>query len=72
MKTADRFRLFEALHGIAREHASVSIAGQSLRLTPLRGYQVTAYAKSLCRELMEAYQQEPEEVGAIIAYRRAA
>jgi hypothetical protein len=72
MKAADRFRLFEALYGIAREHASVSIEGRCLRLTPLRGYQLTSQAKSLCRELTEAYQQEPQEVGAMIAGRRAA
>jgi hypothetical protein len=72
MKAADRVRVFEALHGIAREQVRVSIEGQGLALTPVRGSAVSAYARSLCRELMEAYQAEPEEVGEMIAGRRAA
>jgi hypothetical protein len=72
MKPADRFRVLEALHAIAREHVRVSVAGQALTLSPASGHEVTAYARSLCRELTEAYQGEPEAVRGMIAARRAA
>jgi len=71
MRTADRFRVCETLHAIAREHVRVTIEEQRLRLLPACGHQLTPYARSLCRELMEAYEQEPTEVGEMITERRA-
>ncbi|MFI5398377.1 MAG: hypothetical protein ACHQ9S_22815 [Candidatus Binatia bacterium] len=41
-------------------------------LVPSRSSEVSAYAKSLCRELSEAYEDHPHEVREMIAGRRAA
>ena len=72
MKPADRFRVYETLHCLARERVRVSVQhGGFLMLVP-GGGEVSAYAKSLCRELAEAYEEHPDEVGEMIAARRAA
>jgi hypothetical protein len=41
-------------------------------LVPSRSGEVSAYAKSLCRELSEAYDDHPHQVCEMIAGRRAA
>ncbi len=72
MKPADRFRVLELLDGIASEHARISIGAGQLIVTPICGDEITRYARSLCRELTELYQEHPSEVGEIIAARLAA
>ena len=72
MKPADRFRVLQALDCLAREHVRVSIQPGGLMLVPSRSSEVSAYAKSLCRELSEAYEDHPHEVREMIAGRRAA
>ncbi len=72
MKLADRFRVLHALDGLAREHVRLSIGGGGLVPVPPRNGIVSAYAKSLSREIAEAYEEHPVEVGELIGARRAA
>jgi hypothetical protein len=72
MKVADHFRATELLYAIRAERARVSIRAGELIVTPLRGDEVTRYAKSLCRELSELYHEHPNEVSEMIAAREAA
>ena len=71
MKPADRLRVLETLHCLARERVRVSVQRRGLMLVPCGG-EVGAYAKSFCRELAEAYEEHPNEVGEMIVARRAA
>ncbi len=70
MKLADRFRVLHALDGLAREHVGLSIGGGGLVLVSPHS-RVSAYAKSLCREISEAYDEHPVEVGELIGARQA-
>jgi hypothetical protein len=72
MKPADRVRILQALDCLAREYVRVSIQRGGLMLVPSRSSEVIAYAKSLCRELSEAYEDHPHQVREMIAGRRAA
>lgn len=72
MKPADRFRVLELLDGIAAEDARISVQAGELIVTPIRGDDITRYARSLCRELTELYHEHPTEVGEMIAARLAA
>ncbi|MGD0949093.1 MAG: hypothetical protein ABSA52_16905 [Candidatus Binatia bacterium] len=70
MKLADRFRVLQVLDCLARERVRLSILRGELTLVP--SGEVSAYAKSLCRELSEAYEDHPNEVREMITGRRAA
>ena len=72
MKPADRFRVLEALHCLAREHVHMGVQRGGVTLVLCCSGEVSAYAKSLYRELTEAYEEHPNEVGEMIAARRAA
>ncbi len=72
MKPADRFRVLQALDCLAREHVRLSIWHGELMPVPSRSSEVSAYAKSLCREVSEAYEDHPDEVREMIVWRRAA
>lgn len=72
MKPADHFRVLETLHCLAREHVRVSIQRGEMMLVPSRSGEVSAYAKSLCRELSEAYEEHPHQVRELIVGQRAA
>lgn len=71
MKPADRFRVLETLRFLAGERVRVSIQHGELMMTHSVG-EVGKLAKSLCRELAEAYEEHPSEVGEMITARLAA
>jgi hypothetical protein len=72
MKPADRFRVLQALDCLAREHGRLSIWRGRLVLVPSRPGEVSASAKSLWREISEAYEDHPNEVCEMITGRLAA
>jgi hypothetical protein len=72
MKPADRFRVLQALDCLARERVQLGIWRGGLVLVPSGPGEVSAYAKSLCREISEVYEDDPFEVGDMITGRRSA
>jgi hypothetical protein len=66
MKAADRFRVFEALHGIARENVHVSIHRERLVLIPAGGNEVTAYARSCKRRCKDGPLKRPDNLVAAV------
>jgi hypothetical protein len=72
MKPADRVRILQTLDCLAREHVRVSIQRGGLMLLPFSSGEVSAYAKSLCREVSEAYENHRHQVREMFAGRRAA
>jgi hypothetical protein len=72
MKPADRFRVLQALDCLAREHVQLSIWRGGVVLVPCQPGGVSAFAKSLCHEISEAYEDHPVEVCEMITERQAA
>jgi hypothetical protein len=72
MKPADRFRVLQALDCLAHEHVQLSIWRGGLVLMSSPPGEVSAYAKSLCHEISEAYEDHPFEVREMITERQAA